>query len=130
MKYKNEDKWNNCVEINKDPYGKATIDYARSWANLMEEKMAALEVDVADNAALFRFMDGHAGDLSHKADGIDDLTGLMYGAAVSTLTACWLYGELLRLWHNLNTQIKDEGEKANEEGGVLNPAIITINTKD
>ena len=35
-------------------------------------------------------------------------------------------GEDLRRWHNLDTQIRNEGEIANEKGGVLNPAIMSI----
>lgn len=51
----------------------------------------------------------------------------MYGAAVAVLSKVWLYGERLRRWHNLATQRGNEGEKANQEdGAVLNPAIITI----
>jgi hypothetical protein len=34
--------------------------------------------------------------------------------------------EELRRWHNLRTQIGDEGEKANEDGGVLNPALLRV----
>lgn len=36
------------------------------------------------------------------------------------------HGEELRRWHNLDTQIGDEGEKANKGKGVLNPAIMKI----
>lgn len=50
----------------------------------------------------------------------------MYGCAVNILSHCWIHGETLRLWHNLKTQIKHEGEEANEKGGVLNPAIINL----
>ena len=32
----------------------------------------------------------------------------------------------LRRWHNKATQIGTEGDKANETGGVLNPALLTI----
>jgi hypothetical protein len=42
------------------------------------------------------------------------------------LASCWEHGEELRRWHNLKTQIRDEGEKANESGGVLNPALLNI----
>ena len=62
---------------------------------------------------------------SYEAD-IDGITGFMYGAAVSILSQCWKHGEELRRWHNLSTQIKDEGEKANDSGGVLNPAVLSI----
>lgn len=50
----------------------------------------------------------------------------MYGVAVSTLAKVWKHGEALRMWHNLTTQLRDEGEKANESGGVLNPACLSI----
>jgi hypothetical protein len=54
----------------------------------------------------------------------------MYGAAVSVLSSCWEHGEELRRWHNLDVQIHDEGEKANETGAVLNPAIMCIGKSD
>jgi len=38
----------------------------------------------------------------------------------------WAHGEALRLWHNLKYQLRDEGEKANETGGVLNPALLNL----
>ena len=66
-----------------------------------------------------------AKDLSHEADTMG-ITGFMYGMAVSILSHCWVHGEDLRIWHNLDTQIKDEGEKANEKGTVLNPALLNI----
>jgi hypothetical protein len=62
---------------------------------------------------------------SHDADA-EGITGCMYGCAVQALSYFWVHGEELRRWHNLNTQLKDEGEKANEDGGVLNPAVLNI----
>lgn len=50
----------------------------------------------------------------------------MIGMAVSMLVQCWEHGKQLRRWHNLETQIGDEGEKANALGGVLNPAVLNI----
>lgn len=50
----------------------------------------------------------------------------MYGCAVSILSQVWIHGEELRRWHNLDSQIGTEGEKANESGGVLNPAVLNI----
>jgi len=35
----------------------------------------------------------------------------------------------LRKWHNIKTQIGNEGEKANASGGVLNPALLNISAK-
>ena len=62
---------------------------------------------------------------SHDAD-LEGITGFMYGCAVSILSKCWKHGEDLRRWHNLDTQIGNEGEKANESGGVLNPALLSV----
>jgi hypothetical protein len=62
---------------------------------------------------------------SHLADD-EGITGFMYGCAVSILSKVWQYGEDLRRWHNIDTQIGTEGEKANESGGVLNPALLSI----
>jgi len=54
----------------------------------------------------------------------------MYGWAVSFLASFWKYGEELRRWHNLDTQLGDEGEQANKEkGATLNPALLSIGKK-
>jgi hypothetical protein len=97
-----------------DAYSARIFSYAETWADLMELHIGEgkkLE-DIADKQ-------------SHEAD-TDGITGFMYGAAVSILSQCWLHGEQLRIWHNLKTQIGTEGEEANENGGVLNPAILNI----
>jgi hypothetical protein len=94
------------------------ITYAEQWADLMERDMAAgkkLE-DVAEAT-------------SHEAD-TDGVTGFMYGAAVSVLAQVWEHGEALRRWHNLKTQIGHEGERANETGGTLNPALLNVRMSD
>ena len=62
---------------------------------------------------------------SHEAD-TEGITGFMYGCAVGALARFWVHGEALRKWHNLKTQLGHEGEKANETGGVLNPALLNI----
>lgn len=114
MKVTDAAQWNRIVEINTDPYGKAVVDYARRWAELMEEQMES-GTPLGDCAK----------ELSFTADK-EGITGYMYGCAVQILSECWEYGEQLRQWHNLSTQIKDEGERANKSGGVLNPALITL----
>lgn len=104
------DKW---VAINDDPYGKACVDYAIRWANLMEQHMAAgakLE-DIADN-------DSHAADT-------EGITGFMYGAACGGLAKFWIHGDQLRRWHNAKYGVTEEQAK----GGTVNPAIITIEEK-
>lgn len=106
--------WQEFRDKNRDFYGAGVVVYAERWARLMQLEMAggkSLE-DVAEAT-------------SYEAD-IDGITGFMYGCAVSILAHCWKYGERLRRWHNLKTQIGNEGEKANESGGVLNPALLNI----
>ncbi len=109
--------WDDSVNKNDDSYGAGVLRYAEAWADLMEKRMAAGEklADIAKKA-------------SHDAD-TEGITGFMYGCAVSELARCWAYGEELRLWHNLDTQLGTEGEAANESGGVLNPALLNIEKK-
>lgn len=107
MRIRNHEAWTKWVAANSDPYGKAVIEYAERWANLMEERMGN---DVS-------LLSSVAEEASHDAD--TGITGFMYGAAVRVLAECWEHGEVLRRWHNLKTQIRDEGERANESGGVL-----------
>ena len=118
MKLKDEAAWQKWVDANQDPYGGACVEYARRWAEMMEEEVAggAVLEDIADRT-------------SHDAD-TEGITGFMYGAAVSMLAECWEHGEALRRWHNLKTQVRTEGEKANESGGVLNPAILSVGVKE
>ena len=66
-----------------------------------------------------------AKETSHEAN-TEGITGFMYGCAVSMLSELWEHSEALRQWHKLDTQIGDEGEKANESGGTLNPAVMQI----
>jgi hypothetical protein len=108
------DGWGKAKAANSDPYGGAVMTYAERWARMMEARMAKGEriADIAD-------------ECSHLADE-EGITGFMYGAAVSTLARVWKHGEALRMWHNLKTQIGTGGEKANESGGVLNPALLNI----
>lgn len=106
--------WDHCVEINKDDYSAACVQYAEIWARLMESEIAKGKT-----------ITECAEETSHIAD-TEGITGFMYGAAVSMLSQFWIHGEVLRYWHNLETQIGHEGEKANETGGVLNPALLNI----
>lgn len=110
--------WQTWVDSNEDSYGSCIIRYAERWADLMEDELA-----------FGNTLEKCAKETSHRAD-TSGITGFMYGAAVSVLSSCWKYGEQLRRWHNLATQIHDEGEKANEDGGVLNPALVNIRTSD
>lgn len=114
MEFGNEKEWKDYVEKNKDPYGACCVQYAENWAKLMQ-------IEISKGATVAQC----AKNTSHKL-GFMGITGFMYGCAVAMLSACWKYGEDLRRWHNLDTQIGNEGEKANESGGVLNPALLNI----
>jgi hypothetical protein len=114
LKTGTEKEYEDYKNKNTDPYGGRVVSYGEDWANLMEQRMAKGEkiADMADQT-------------SHESD-TDGITGFMYGCAVQALSHFWEHGEALRLWHNLKTQIGNEGERANEYGGVLNPAILNI----
>lgn len=126
MAFKDEDAKNKfavCLANNQDGYGFACVRFASEWANRMEN-LAATQ-DMTTLPAQIKFMVGNAQKTSSEADD-EGITGFMYGAAVSILAGCWKYGEALRRWHNKDVQISDEGNAANESGGVLNPAVLTI----
>lgn len=110
--------WNKYVEANQDPYGAACVRYAERWASLVERAV--------DNGER---LEDVAEDLSHLADE-EGITGFMHGAAVSMLAECWIHGESLRRWHNLKYQLAGEGDKANDSGGILNPAVLSMGAAD
>lgn len=118
MKFKNKELWEDGLKNNTDGYGRACYTYAQRWAEMMEKYI--------ENGHKLKDV---AHVLSHEADE-EGVTGFMYGCAVNILSSVWIHGEELRKWHNLDTQISDEGEKANKEGTVLNPALLNITTKE
>ena len=121
MTFKNDHakaEWDKGLAKNQDPYGGGVYKFASEWATQMEAAMASGETLV-----------DCAGRCSHSADQ-EGITGFMYGCAVSILSAWWIHGEELRRWHNLDVQIDNEGEKANESGSVLNPAILNVRSGD
>lgn len=108
--------WKEGVAKNQDPYGNAVYRFASEWATRMESELAKGKTlpDIARKC-------------SSEADD-ECITGYMYGCAVEILAYAWKYGEELRKWHNLETQIGTEGEEANKKGTVLNPALLNIST--
>jgi len=108
-------------EKNSDPYSRRCFTYAEEWADLLE---ARISIGASDDD-IKAVIEKHADADSRTAD-TDGITGFMYGAAVSILSKAWVFGEPLRQWHNLKTQIGDEGERANRDGGTLNPALLNI----
>ncbi len=116
MELKDAEGWKTANDANppEEPYGHRVMTYAEDWANFMEREIAAGKT-VAECATA----------TSREAD-TDGITGFMYGCAVSILSKVWAHGEELRRWHNIDTQIGTEGERANASGGVLNPALLSI----
>jgi hypothetical protein len=107
------DAWQSWVDANKDAYGKCCVDVARR---------------------VMRFLDGEPGefdchDLITRADTdieAGGITGFMAGAVAAMVSKCHSRGEEFRRKWNCDTQIGDEGDKANESGGILNPALLKI----
>lgn len=117
-----EKKYAKYVKMNsRDDYSKGVVTYTERWAALMEKAIGKQTI----SNAVEHTIRSVAKDTSHDADK-EGITGFMYGCAVQALAQFWVHGEILRRWHNLDTQIKNEGEKANESGGVLNPAILVM----
>lgn len=121
MNISDEKVWESWKSNNQDGYGKAIIDYAEAWADEMEQQMVA-----------GKELESIAKETSHEVDNRSGfgITGFMYSAAVQVLVSCWEHGERLRRWHNLDVQIKNEGEKANATGGVLNTAVLCLEKPD
>jgi hypothetical protein len=118
MQFKNEKEkdWLEGRANNTDPYGNAIFIFAEKWADLMEKHIRNGKILTSDDIKKY----------SNDADE-EGITGFMYGRAVAILANVWLYGNELRKWHNRDTQINHEGDKANDNGGVLNPALLHIN---
>jgi hypothetical protein len=114
MTLRDKESWKQAVEKNPDGIGGGIIRYAERWARIMEGRIANGET-----------LESCAKETSHIADS-EGITGSMYGGAVSILARVWVHGEQLRRWHNKATQLGTEGDEANEQGGVLNPAMLSI----
>lgn len=75
-----EKEFKQFVEINKDEYGKSTVEFSIRWADLMEKEKTLTK--------------SRAKELSYKAD-TDGITGFMYDMARQFLHKYWEYGEKL-----------------------------------
>jgi hypothetical protein len=118
IRIKDGDVYQDWRDRNSDDYSRACFTFAERWAALLEAEVACGEcaaTAIAENAQR----------LCRVAD-TEGITGFMYGAAVSILAHCWVHGEELRQWHNLDTQIGNEGKRANKGSGVLNPALLSF----
>ena len=106
--------WNDWVKNNKDPYGKCYVDVARRVMEILDEEEGEFE----PNALIAR------ADKETNAGGI---TGFMAGCVAAMVAQCHSRGEEFRKKWNKETQIGDEGDRANKKkDAILNPALLRI----
>lgn len=114
MKLNNEEQFWSWYNVQESEYGKCIFHYSWRWALYMEYLMDN-GYELEEIAEMTSFLADEEG-----------ITGFMYNCAVQTLNACWIYGDDLRRWHNLDVQLQDEGETTNLTGGMLNSATFNI----
>ena len=146
IQLKDPQKWQETLDANPKEdngdhnYGSVINDFAQRWAELMQgdilayvvappadatpEQLATYDTDVI--AAINNCADKWERVADKSLGNEGGITGFQFGCAVSLLSECWKWGEQLRRWHNLATQIGTEGERANASGGVLNPALMGV----
>lgn len=112
--------WEKQVETNKDPYGKCCVNVARRVMEILDEN--------PDKPILLGYdypMSTHklicTADKDVDAGGI---TGFMAGCVAQLVSHFHERGDEFRIAWNEKHGVKED--KAN--GGVVNPAIITIKT--
>ena len=113
MHLKNEERWRNYVEKNKDPYGEACIKVAHRVMEILDERE-----DFDTHKIICQ---------ANDESSVGGITGFMAGCVASMVSECHVRGEEFRQKWNLDNQISDEGKKANEGKGTINPALMTIN---
>jgi hypothetical protein len=107
-----EEVWQDWVNSNKDPYGKACVDVARDVMRMLDAETPIDTHKIICDA-----------DKNVNAGGI---TGFMAGAVAQMVSQCHSRGEEFRKAWNKDHGVNEEQAK----GGVVNPAIMTIKTKE
>jgi len=110
---KDQSKWESWVKNNQDSYGGACINVARRVMEILDNEAGDFDCHTIICRA----------DDETKTGGI---TGFMAGAVASMVSQCHSRGEEFRRKWNCDNQISNEGDEANEKGGVLNPALLNI----
>jgi len=113
MPISDKTKWDEWVNNNQDPFGGACVMVARRAMEILDE-----DPNEIDTYAIICRAD--------KETGAGGITGFMAGAVAAMVSQCHSRGEEFRRIWNKENQIGNEGEKANESGGVLNPAILNL----
>ena len=116
MNLKDETSWNHYMEINQDPYSKCCVDVARRVMEILDlGEPLDKSWDIVNQA-----------DDDINAGGI---TGFMAGCIAQMVSQCHARGDEFRRKWNTESQIHDEGDQANDSGGILNPVLLTIECK-
>lgn len=106
--------WKKCVDNNQDPYGGCCVNVAREVMRLLDERTGDF-----DPHSLICEADDNI-----KAGGI---TGFMAGAVASMVSKVHSRGEEFRQrWNGTYQKDGEPGRRPKDNGGVINPAIITI----
>jgi hypothetical protein len=113
---KDEKKWNTYVEKNTDSYGGTCVKVAKRVMELLDEDITPLHNGYYPDIHTAHGLICKA-DVDAKAGGI---TGFMAGCVAQMVTECHERGEEFRKSHN--------GKEYQGEG-VINHALLTINTK-
>jgi hypothetical protein len=111
--FTDEDRWKKLLkDAEGDNYGKAIMQVASQWADLMESQIDK-GIPLGSVAwVLFK--------LANEGKG---LSGFQAGCAVEALVMCWKHGETLRLWWNE----ANEAEALNEvAGAVADPSALGV----
>ena len=116
MKIKPEmkEKYEEICDKNRDFYGRGICTFAERWADLIEK-------DIEECGGVTATVIANFEKRGFQAD-TENISGFMYGCAISLLSRCWEYGDFLREWSN--KELGYEGE------GVANPAILVIESKN
>ena len=113
MPITDEKGWQECQDKNTDPYGGCCVNVARRVMEILDEEPG----DFDTHEIICR------ADKDIKAGSI---TGFMAGCVANMVSCCHSRGDEFRRKWNTDNQIRDEGDKANKRGGVLNPALLVI----
>ena len=98
-----EKEYTHYIEVNSDPYSKAVIDAGEAVGTALDEGKTLQE--------------------AHDALYGGGLTGFMAGSAIQAVCHFHPRGEELRVWWNEKHGVKSDK-------GVVNPALITGDTRD
>lgn len=112
--------WEKWVKGNQDEYGKYCVDVARRVMELLDEDSTPLHEGYNPDIHTPHGLISKA-DEDINAGGI---TGFMAGCIAKMVSKCHSRGEEFRLIWNAPYKVKVDN------GGVVNPAILTIGDED